>query len=70
MCRRILMRCYASGPRKEKGGYERLQGIAEGASSAPRLTNSSSNIVLQEDVESLGFTPSLAKPEMVKEIGR
>ena len=38
------MREYASIPRKEKSGYERqeeeiLQGITEGASSAPRLAS-------------------------------
>ena len=45
MCQRISMRQYASSPRKEKGIREirgvSLQGIAEGASSAPRLTSSS-----------------------------
>ena len=39
--RRTSMRQYASSPRKDKSGYERLQGIAEGASSAPRLASSS-----------------------------
>ena len=44
MCRRISMRQYASSPRKEKSEYreikgKRLQGIAEGASNAPRLAN-------------------------------
>ena len=41
MCRRILTRRYASSPRKDKSEYERseerLQGIAEGKSSARPL---------------------------------
>ena len=41
MCQRISMKQYASSPRKDKSGYERLQGIAEGASSAPSLASSS-----------------------------
>ena len=38
---KILMRQYASSPRKHQSDYEiKLQGIAEGASSAPRLATS------------------------------
>ena len=45
MCRRILMRQYASSPRKDKKWIreirgERLQGIVEGTSSAFRLASS------------------------------
>ena len=54
---------------------ERLQGNAEGTSSVPRLASSSAASFpgrneLQDDLQSLGFTPSLAKPEIGKEVGR
>ena len=39
VCQRIYMRQYASNPRKDKSRYERLQGIADNASSAPRLAS-------------------------------
>ena len=49
MCRRISMRQYVSGPKKEKSGYEirgeRLQGIAEGTSNAPRLASTSAELL-------------------------
>ena len=46
VCQKILMRQYASSPRKEKSENEReeerdYKGIAQGASSAPRLASSS-----------------------------
>ena len=41
VCRRILMRQYATSPRKDESGYERLQRIAEDTSSARRLASSS-----------------------------
>ena len=45
LCQRISMREYASSLRKDKSGYERLQGIAESTSSAPRLASSSAGLL-------------------------
>ena len=41
MCQNTSMRQYASSPRKDESRYERLQGIAEGASSATSQASSS-----------------------------
>ena len=50
-----------------KGGYARRASLGEVEESMSRWVDAKA---LQEDLQSLGFTPSLAKPEMGKEVGR
>ena len=50
-----------------KGGQARRASQQEEEGSMSRLVDAKA---LQDDLQSLGFTPSLAKPEIGKEVGR
>ena len=51
----------------ERGGQVKKTSLGEVGGSMSVCVNAKA---FQDDLENLGFTPSLAKPEMGKEIGR
>ena len=52
---------------REKGGKARRASLEQVAGSMSRCVGAKA---LQDDLQSLGFTPSLAKPEIGNEVGR
>ena len=56
-----------AGFKKERGGQARRASLGEVEECMSGWVDAKA---LQDDLQSLGFTPSLAKPEMGKKVGR